>query len=287
MPEAKRFFDFFTRYKPNEDVRKILELAENVSVRVAKTPLRIEVAARFPYVLGNGFLYSIEEELRLMYSAESFRILPSFPPEAFSLASVADIVDEAIRVGAIARGFLNGATYADDGQAITVSVPFMENAIAFMESASTTDILAAITKSRFGIDRRYVIVPMENAQELTEGRRADYDRVIAEADARALAEFREMMSASEGTGEDPYADFAFQSKLEPGENEALSVTGTTVRVGNSVFDFSESESVLGDPFEIEKAVSMSECPLREMLLFWLERYLRLRQRTIGTRPESI
>ena len=101
----KKFFEFFKHYKPDEKIREILDKAYNVRVRVAKEPLRIEVLASFDSVVRNATLYPIEEELRVLYEALSFRILPTFPAEAFRPEYMTDVIEEAVRAEVIARGF--------------------------------------------------------------------------------------------------------------------------------------------------------------------------------------
>ena len=77
MANGKGFFDYFKNFHPSEEVEETLKAAENVRVRVAKDPLRIEVLVDFPYVVRNCLLYPLEDELCQLYEAASFRILPT------------------------------------------------------------------------------------------------------------------------------------------------------------------------------------------------------------------
>ncbi len=45
MANDKKFFDYFKLYKPDSDVRRVLEDASELRVLVSKQPLRIEVHA--------------------------------------------------------------------------------------------------------------------------------------------------------------------------------------------------------------------------------------------------
>ena len=220
MAENKKFFDFFKHYSPNDEAREMLESAEEVRVRVAKDPLRIEILARFPRVVRNAELYPVEDELCALYSAASCRILPSFPSELFSVVHMEDIVGEAVRVGVIARGFFDHASYCDDGEELTITIPFLSDSIDFMNHSGTTDTLGNILRCRFSIDRRVRIASSENAAELVKQRESRQGEILAEYDAKALEQLREMMrtrkaEAEGGEAEEvSHADFERLFKLE-------------------------------------------------------------------------
>jgi len=259
MANDKKFFDYFKLYKPDSDVRRVLEDASELRVLVSKQPLRIEVHAFFPYIVRNAFLRAVENELREMYDAASFRILPKFPSELFSTEALEDVVEEAIFVNVITRGFLDEAIYEDDGETVTARVPFLNNAISFMSNSGTAEMLGRIIESRFGIKRRVKIIPSSDASERTKAREESHEAVLREADDRALEEFREMIRAkrTENAPVDEHPDFALQKKLFS-TNEVLTKTSeTTYTVGDMCFDCAGSEVLWGDAFDLDQVIAMN------------------------------
>ena len=85
MQGEKRFFDVFSRYKPQEEKRALLERGYNARFRYTKDPMRVEVDLSFDSHEDAELIYEIEDECRELYSAESFKILPHFSPECFDM----------------------------------------------------------------------------------------------------------------------------------------------------------------------------------------------------------
>ena len=75
----KTFFEIFRRYEAQGERRKLLERATGVDVRYCRAPFRVEVDMVFPAVEDHVLLYAIEDELRTLYEARSFRIFPKYP----------------------------------------------------------------------------------------------------------------------------------------------------------------------------------------------------------------
>jgi hypothetical protein len=105
MQENKKFFDIFKKYKPGEDKRALIERAYASSFRYTKDPMRVEVELSFHSHEDPELLYEIEDECRELYGAESFKILPHFPPESFTMELFSEVVCEATVCGAITNGF--------------------------------------------------------------------------------------------------------------------------------------------------------------------------------------
>lgn len=256
----KGFFDYFTRYVPEDpETKAALCEAENVHVRVAKDPLRIEVTADFPHVIRNGLLYPAENALCLLYSAASFRILPTFPATAFSPDLMADVVEEAIRIGAIVRGFFDEATYLDDGNTLQIVVPYTADAIDWMNDSGTSTVLANILRSRFSVERTIRVSPSEDAEARTQARDQAKEQVIREYDAQALEEFRRMMASQESAEEkeDPHKDFARQYHLGGGAEGQEKTGETTFRIGLMEYDTEGSEVLLGTEFPLDNITPMN------------------------------
>ncbi len=263
MTENKKFFDFFKHYTPAEEDREMLSSAENVKVRVAKNPLRIEILADFPTVIHNAQLYPIEDELCALYEAASVRIMPTFPKELFSVTYMVEVIDEAVRVGVIARGFFDQASYEDNGETISITIPFLPDSIDFMNHSGTTDTLGNILRCRFGVERKIRIVSSDDAAERIQQRAKQHDKILEEYDAKALEQFREMMRAKSAEAsqtdskEISHEDFERLFKLEAKGETFEKIGDDLYRIGTMCFDAKESEVLLGDEFDLDKGVAMN------------------------------
>ena len=263
MGEAvkKGFFDYFPGYEPEDaTVKAALAAATEVRVRVAKAPLRIEVMARFAEVVPGAMLYRVEDALCERYEAASFRILPAYPSSAFSMACMPDVLEEAVRVGAVTRGFFAGATYTDDGETLTAEIPFLPGAIDFMSVSHTDEVLSNILKYRFDITRHVRLIPCADAAARTENRNREKAKVMEEYDRQALEHFREMArqageNRAEAAAEDPHRDFQKKNSLNR-DAATLCEEDGIVRIGTMTFDIREPEAIFGDAFDLGKSIAL-------------------------------
>ncbi|MBO5653320.1 MAG: hypothetical protein J6S44_03810, partial [Clostridia bacterium] len=256
----KNFFDYFKHYKTDENTRQMLLSAEELKVRVAKDPLRIEVIASFPHVVRGATFYALEEELRVMYEAASFRFLPRFPAEEFRTEYMADVLEEAVRSNVITRGFFEEARYEDDGETMWIYLPFAESAVAFVLSSGTDEMLSNILRSRFSIDRKIKVGSDSNAGEKAILREQKRTVVMEEYDRKALEEFRRRMaegSGEEPQAEDPHADFTKKASLSQADISLEKGKDTVYRIGNFTFDTEGSEVIYGDAFDLDKVVAIN------------------------------
>ena len=256
----KDFFDYFKSYKTDEKTRQMLLTAEELKVRVAKAPLRIEVLASFPHVVRGEVFYALEEELRVMYEAASFRFLPRFPAEEFRTEYMSDVLEEAVRSNVITRGFFEEARYEDDGETMWIYLPFREDAVSFVLKSGTDVILSNILRSRFSIERKVKVASDDNAGEKVTLREKKRTMVMEEYDKRALEDFRRRMAEGDGASqpqEDSHADFEKKSSLALAEVTLEKGKDTLYRIGSLTFDTADSESIYGDAFDLDKVVPIS------------------------------
>ena len=165
MAAEKKFLDVFLRYKPSDEKMALLDRAHSAKFRYSKDPMRVEVELSFDTHESAELIYEIEDECRELYGAESFKILPHFNPNVYSAARMNEIAAEAALCGAVTNGFFTSAEYSDDGENITVRLPFSEYGIDFVKNADTERILSNILFSRYGVKRGFIIVSGANAEE--------------------------------------------------------------------------------------------------------------------------
>ena len=100
----------FSKYTPDDAARRTLESATEYSLKIDKARRIIEARISFPEVIPHAELYAIEAAVRESYELSVMKILPSYPPESFSVRNLPDIFNEAVNVGAVANGFFDDYT---------------------------------------------------------------------------------------------------------------------------------------------------------------------------------
>ena len=260
----RSFLEVFKRYTPSEEKRALLERARNAIFRYSKDPMRVEVELFFDSHEDAEALYEIEDECRTTYEAESFRIFPHFPESEFTMDRLGEVVYEAALCGAVTHGFFNDAVFSDDGETVSVGIPFNPYGIEFVKNANTEAILSTILKSRYGLTRSFNVYEGEGAAR----HEAELERRRAEIISRVERENREQFARNRENAirereeaeraQDPQYDFERRAGLSPLTGFYEEVSDTVCRVGASTYDFSEPELVFGDDFEIIEPTPLAD-----------------------------
>ena len=268
----KKFLDVFSRYSPSDDKRELLSRAHSAKFRYTREPMRVEVELSFDAHEDPELIYDIEDECRELYRAESFKILPHFPPEIFEMRYFDEIALEASLCGAVTNGFFTGAEYLDTGEEITVAIPYSAGGVDFVRTAGTESILSNILYSRYGINRRIIITEGEGS----ETRRIELERRREEIISRAETESREkfIRDREEAARErerlareaDPYRDFESRAGISSATGKLEIIGETTYRVGATTYDFSSSEQVFGEDFDVIEPTPLAEATVRNRIL---------------------
>ena len=262
--QTKGFFDVFTRYNPSEEKRRLLEGARDAKFRYTKSPMRVEVDLSFDRHCDAELIYEIEDECRTLYSAESFKIMPHFPPEEYNTSRFGEITYEAAICGAVTHGFFSLAKYNDDGETVRIEIPFYDTGVEFVKNANTEAILSNILLSRYGVQRTVRIVAGEGARELEDAMVKRREEILAKAEQdnreRVLAEramAKERME-SEARARDPHYDFVSKVGISSlaGKNEIISET--CYKMGATTYDTAGSALIYGEDFDIFEPTPLSE-----------------------------
>ena len=262
------FFDKFKRYNPSKEKRELLESATEFSYKiVSQNPLRVEVFLAFDRHYPAICIYEIEDECRAFYEADVFKIFPRFPEREFTLERFDEICYEAAIFGAITHGFFSDAEYSDDGETITISLPFFNTGIEFVRSSGAEVMLANILGSRYGVKRRIEIKEGRGAEqhvrELNERRDAILENVERENRERAILERAERAKAEleAARQSDPQFDFEKKAGISSlaGKNESLG--GGIFRMGATTYLTDGGELLWGDDFGIAAPTPLSDVGL--------------------------
>jgi len=242
MAESKGFFEVFKRYKPTEEKVALLNRATDAKFRYKQEPMQVEVELTFDTHEDAETIYEIEDECRALYNAVVFKIIPHFPPEEFSVARFDEITYEAAICGAITHGFFTNAEYSDDGEVITVSIPFYESGISFVRDANTEAILANILKSRYGVVRRVELVTSNQASIFEEEMEAKRRQILIDAEregierSRIEREERQKRAEEEMRAKDPHYDFEARSGLSSMTGISKQISETRFAMGASTYE---------------------------------------------------
>ncbi len=265
MTDNKKFTEVFGRYKPTAEKAAMLDSATKASFRYTREePIRVEVELTFPSHVDPFIIYEVEEECRELYGALSFKILPHFPPEEWNLSRMSEISAEASLCGAVTNGFFTNAEYTENGDTITVEIPFSMFGVGFVKDADTEGILSNILFSRYGVHRRFVINSGANASAYE----AEWERrrevLLLEAEKASREQYRANVERMERErieaerAKDPHYDFEKKQGLSSATGKNESLGETVYKMGATVYDFTECEPIFGDDFEIEAPVPLSD-----------------------------
>ena len=140
---GKNFFEIFNLYNPGVGAAGDFLLgAKNIRVRADREKRFVEVRAEFPETAKKEFIYDIEKELAKIYKLNCFRILPSYPEEAFTEAYIPEILIETERTGVVAKGFFTHYDYELNGDRLVLRIPFSEGGVGLLYDAKTPSIIA-------------------------------------------------------------------------------------------------------------------------------------------------
>lgn len=262
--DNKGFFDVFTRYKPDGEKRALLESATGASFKYKKNPFIVEVELNFDRHQPAELLYEIEDECSSLYGAERFRIIPHFPSSEFEIGRFNEILLEASICGAVTHGFFGQAKYEDDGDTITVKIPFYKRGVDFVRAADTENILSGILMSRYGVRRRIAVVEGEGAASFEAELEARRAMILADAErenserAKAEREKQIKLREQEARLADPHYDFESRVGLSSlaGTNSVLGEM--KYRMGASTYECKDSELIFGEDFDIYEPTPLSD-----------------------------
>ena len=264
MANEKGFFDVFKRYAPSVEKRELLLRAHSAKFRYSQNPIRVEVELSFDSHEDAELIYQIEDECRTLYEADSFKILPHFPPSEFSIERFGEITAEAAVCGAVTNGFFMNAEYEDDGATITASLPFSDNGILFVRNADTEQILENILWNRYSVERSVKIISGKNVEKYEEKREELRQRRIKEVEEQNRIDFiakREenaRLREEEARANDPQYDFDKKSGVSSATGNNVRISETEFIMGASRFNTSAPEQIWGEEFEIEAPLPLSD-----------------------------
>ena len=261
--DQRRFFDIFKKYSPSKEKREVLESAFGEKFRYRQNPMQVEVELSFDRHYPADIFYEIEDECRTLYEAASFKIIPHFPASEYNISRFDEICLEAAMSGAVTHGFFSSAVYSDDGETVTVALPFYSLGVDFVKTSGTEEVISNILKSRYDTERKIKIIEGEGAREYDEAmarHRAELlDNALRENRERAARERDEYLAKKEEEKRlaDPHYDFEARAGLSPLAGRSERLGGGVFKMGASTYSSEGAELLFGEDFDISEPTSLA------------------------------
>ena len=269
----KSFFEIFSKYQPDAADAAWLGRARNITLRADKEKRIIEMRAAFDEPIRKATLYRVEAEIAKVYQLSLVRILPQYPAAYFGEGYIAEVLEEAQRIGVVARGFFHSYRATLDADTLKIELPYLDESLLLMELGKTHEVIAGIIRSEFGLTYRVEICHADDlaaaysyggGSEALAALDAQLRKSSAEYD-RARTE--RPSGGSESSAAEPAALQGERVMSLLGEVEAPVVENGLCRIGAYVFDVSEPVVAVGTAFEIRpKAIAHITHPERGIVV---------------------
>ncbi len=240
----------FKKYTPSQEMLPYMDFT--VTNTKADVPNRmIEVTVEFPYLVTKETLYKLENEIKLAYELNYMRVFPKYPSHLFTKAYLDEVIKEAYRQGAIAKGFFNDYSLEFSDSEIVFRIPFIQGGIDLLSDASTSEIFARIIKREFGLDYNVKILQRDDFMknvEIFEARKLDILR-------HALEELHS--TSKEEKKDDDEKNYRQDFKKSNSfytEDVAFENKGNIIKCGFCEFNIEGKEYVTGGEFDIKNIV---------------------------------
>ncbi|MBR4960871.1 MAG: PolC-type DNA polymerase III [Clostridia bacterium] len=261
----RKLGDVFKRFIPLGIHKEIFDAAADVKVRLDRENRIAEVRCALPKLYRKKDLYELEGEIARTYELAQMRILPRYPEELFSTEYMSEILTEAARVGVVINGFFNRYELETEEDTLRLKIPFTHGGISLLDLARTSDVIAGIIYSEFGLSYKVEIVQADNAQSQYEafmqGQLAQLQSqsvlIMREAE-RLEAEAAKRAETGEAPAEAEPEKPALPkvASLFTGEDAAEWLSEDVVRSGKMVFNVAEPTVVFGEVFSLENAMPL-------------------------------
>ena len=250
---AKTLREYFKKYVPTPEQETILNNAVATNSKIDKVNRIIEVHVDMSYVVPKEELYEIEIGVAKAYDLFLCKILPHYPPVLFESSYIPQILIEAERTGAVAKGFFWNYTYELKDGTLKIKIPFSANGIGLLETAQTPNVIENIIYSEFSVRIKVKIeqnsgFDLDVMSDAYTERMKHYDKQIAQAE-RSYGEYAEKAVLSNDHAEPEEEKLPRLASVFE-ETTVTSSEDGTIKIGTSIFDISSPEYIIGVPFTI-------------------------------------
>ena len=252
---AKSFLQIFERYKANERYAKILEGAQNIKIQADKVNRMLNASVDFSTLVLKDDLYEIERGIAQAYELNMVKIMPHYPSELFDSDYIPELIKETESVGIVAKGFFTKYRYKLEEMTLTIEIPFTKDGVHLLQDARTPAVMQAIIFSEFSLNIKVNIIHTNDEDFLASNN--SLEQMLEEYDRRMADQIRSYGANTAATISNDTPEMLPRKTTLFEENAHADTVDGVCTIGNTKFDISNPEFVIGDPFVISP-ISIAE-----------------------------
>ena len=237
------FTAFFEPYIHNDRLLAAFTGGELIAISADEESRTIRMEARFPKPVEYKIIAEFASQCKALFSLSGLYFSYRYPEETFNTVTLQYILPELSRVVPAVNGFLNDASYTDDGTTLTVLLQHGGKEI--MDTSGAHSKLSNLILQRFGVRRDVIFEETERVDTQHESYREIQDSVrdlrVAQPEPEPVAPEKEELE---------YADLPISlknAKAIYGQSQIRSKPQTI----KSVTPQSDTVVVWGDVFGME------------------------------------
>ena len=237
----------FKKYDPSSEMSAYMQ-ATVLNTKADVEQRMIEVIVEFPYIVPKETLFKLENEIKSAYELNYMRILPKYPSDLFSKEYIDEVIKEAYREGAIAKGFFQDYSLEFSYEKIVFKLPFIQGGINLL--GSTAVLISDIINREFSLKIPVSIEQREDYKKNVEMFEIEKLNILKHALDEVKANQTNETKAEESSVR---ADFKKVNSFNTTEVQYENY-GSTIKCGNTTFDVENQTYVTGGEFPIKNVV---------------------------------
>ena len=237
----------FKKYDPSSEMSAYMQ-ANVLNTKADVEQRMIEVIVEFPYIVPKETLFKLENEIKSAYELNYMRILPKYPSDLFSKEYIDEVIKEAYREGAIAKGFFQDYSLEFSYEKIVFKLPFIQGGINLL--GSTAVLISDIINREFSLKIPVSIEQREDYKKNVEMFEIEKLNILKHALDEVKANQTNETKAEESNVR---ADFKKVNSFNTTEVQYENY-GSTIKCGNTTFDVENQTYVTGGEFPIKNVV---------------------------------
>ncbi len=260
----KKLGEIFKRFIPIGVYKEIFDIATEVKVRLDRENRIAEVRCALPKIYRKRDLYGLEAEIAQTYELAQMRILPRYPTELYTDGYMPELLAEAARVGVVINGFFNRYQLEHGENLLRLKIPFTRGGISLLDLARTSEVIAGILHSEFGLTWKVEITEAEDAGNQYA---AFMESQLAQLQSQAVLIAREAERLeAEAAARQKDSGVTVEEEEKPqlprvpslfdGGDTAEWLDEITVRSGKYTYNVEEPTVVFGELFDLHAAVPL-------------------------------
>ncbi|MBQ7225814.1 MAG: PolC-type DNA polymerase III [Clostridia bacterium] len=245
----------FPKYTASDELFVYMN-AEVDKLRIDKEQRMMEVEIISSIIIPKVKLYQLEAEIKKAYSLNYFRICPKYSPKLFTSDYLDELIIESYRRGIVSKGFFEDYSTSFSLEKIVLKVPFIQGGIDLLSDGKTGEVISKIIFDEFGLSIPVSIEQREDYrknQEFFESEKINILKRALEEQKRAQMASAKKEAQAQDSAQKIQSEFKRANSFFTNDVTVVQ-EGDFIRCGNTTFDISNKEYVVGGEFEIQNIV---------------------------------